>query len=137
MRRRSLPVLLPLLFVARPADAQRSAASLIGTWLARVNDPLRGSALVQLTLGNDGSYQRLYGPEAYPGGRREAGVWQWRPGVLHLRWDRYEVAPTPARQPPQQGTSTLAIEFLGRNAFRFRDPSCRMDACWGTMRRLD
>lgn len=137
MRRRTLPLLLPLLFAPWPAAAQRGAATLIGTWQSRVNDPLQGRALVQLTLANDGSYQRLYGPEAYAGGSRDAGVWHWQSGVLRLRWNRLEVMPTPARLPPQDGTSTLAVEFQGRNAFRFREQSCRASGCWSTMRRLD
>lgn len=137
MRRRSLPFLLPALLVPVPAAAQRSGSVLIGTWQSRVNDRVRGTALLQLTLANDGSYQRLYGPEAYPGGTRDSGMWHWQSGMLRLRWNRFEVIPAPLRMPPQDGISMLAVEFQGRNAFRFREQACRAPACWGTMRRLD
>ncbi len=134
MRRRFLAPLLGAL-AARPARAQPEAAGLVGAWRGRVADPVRGTAVIDLLLGRDGTYQRTYRPEAYSGMVYDAGTWSAQPGLLQLRWFRYEVAPRPAMPPPQTGTDTFAIEILGRDAFRFRSPACTMEACWGVMHR--
>lgn len=135
MRRRSLPLLFVVAAIPTTAVAQPGPAALVGAWRARVADPVRGTAVIELVLGNDGSYQRTYRPEAYAGAVWDARVWRWEPGFLQLRWFRYEVAPRPAMPPPQTGTDTFVIEYLGPNAFRFRPAACTLDACWGTMRR--
>lgn len=137
MRRRFL-LFLALVAVPFPSLAQPGAGGLIGSWLARVNDPVQGSAILQLVLNNDGSYQRFYAPEGYPGTVREAGAWSWQPGgQLRLRWNRYEVTPAPAAAPPQEGTIIVTVEILGPNVFRLRDPGCQQDGCWATLRRMD
>lgn len=134
---RRLCLLLALVLAPLPSMAQQRASGLIGSWQGRVADTVRGTALVQLVIGNDGSYQRLFGPEDYPGGIREVGVWSLQAGLLRLRWYRYDAARAQSRAAPQEGTSILVVEFQGPNAFRFRDQSCRAESCWGTMRRMD
>lgn len=135
MRRRSLPLLFLVGAAPRVASAQPGPGALVGAWRARVSDPVGGTAIVELTLGNDGRYQRSYRPEAYSGMVWDAGIWTWEPGFLQLRWFRYEVAPRPAMPPPQTGTDTFVIQYLNPNAFRFRSAACTLDACWGTMQR--
>lgn len=135
MQRRSVPFLLLAMAVPRPARAQPASGALVGGWRARVADAVRGTAIVELTLGDDGRYQRSYRPEAYAGMVWDAGIWTWEPGFLLLRWFRYEVAPRPAMPPPQTGTDTFVIQYLNPNAFRFRSAGCVPDACWGTMQR--
>lgn len=135
MDRRSLPLALITACLPRRSEAQPNAGALVGAWRGRVADPVRGTAIIELLLGNDATYQRSYRPEAYPGMVWDAGEWTWQPGYLQLRWFRYEVAPRPAMPPPQTGTDTFVIDYLGPAAFRFRSAACALDICWGTMHR--
>lgn len=127
---------LALALLATPGFAvAQEAGWFVGGWQAEVRDPVQGTARIDLLLGNDGSYQRSYKPQAYFGMVHDSGSWAYQDGVLQLRWREYTVIPQPMYPPLQQGTDTFIVTQAGADAFRFRSPACTDPACWGTMLR--
>lgn len=134
MPRLFLALVLAVLAAGATAAAQE-AAWFVGGWRAEVRDPVQGTAVIDLLLGNDGTYQRSYKPQAYFGMVHDSGSWAYQDGVLQLRWREYTVIPQPMYPPGQQGTDTFIVVQAGPDAFRFRAPACTDPACWGTMTR--
>ena len=139
---RRLPLLLAIalaLFAFAPGPREAAAQDadwFVGAWRAEVPDPVRGTAVIELLLGNDGHYQRSYRPQAYFGMVYDTGTWVSANGALQLRWTEYTVIPKPAYPPLQQGTDTFVVEAEGPDAFRFRSPACDAPQCWGRMVRV-
>ncbi len=87
---RRLPLLLAIalaLFAFAPGPPEAAAQDadwFVGAWRAEVPDPVRGTAVIELLLGNDGHYQRSYRPQAYFGMVYDTGTWLSANGALQL-----------------------------------------------------
>lgn len=145
---RRLSLCLTALLALAAAEAPRAAAQpatqvqapdpawFVGAWRGEVPDPVRGTAVIELLLGDDGHYQRSYRPQAYFGMVYDTGTWVSANGALQLRWTEYTVIPKPAYPPLQQGTDTYVVEAPDANTMRFRSPACTAPQCWAQLERV-